>query len=627
MLNKINISLGKQKLIIYIFLIVTTLAVFWQVNQYNFINIDDNIYVTENTHVKSGITSENIKWAFSTTYAEFWHPLTWLSLMLDYHFYGLNAGGYHLTSLIWHILSVLLLFWLFERMTHEIWKSTFVATLFALHPMHVESVAWVSERKDVLCAFFWMLTLCLYVYYTEKPVIKRYILVLFSFVMALMSKSMVVTLPVIMILLDYWPLKRFEFKENNLILWQLKEKITFFVLSIVISVITIYAQYKPSRTSVTLIYRITNAPVSFITYLGKIFWPNDLVFIYPMSEQISFWPTMGALSLILAISAFVILAVKRLPYLFVGWLWYAITILPSLGIINIGLYWMHDLYTYLPSIGITIMLAWGIPHLLRNEYFRKKISLLTVMACLVIMIFLTWRQCGYWKNSITLFNHSLQITKDNALAHYNFGLALFAEGKIKEAINQYDKAIQINSNVVVYFNRGCAYANIGKYNNAIDDFTKAINLNPDYKYYYNRGNAYAQIGQFKNAIDDFNNVIRLKPDYSDAYNNRGNIYGQQGQYQSAIEDFNKVIDINPDHSKAYNNRGLAYSGLGRYQNAIGDFNKAIRLKSDYANAYDNRANVYFKQGDRGSGCRDAQKACELGDCKLLELAKGKGYCR
>ncbi|MFZ2398595.1 MAG: glycosyltransferase family 39 protein [Smithella sp.] len=203
---------------------MATLAVFWQVNQYDFINIDDEVYVTENLHVRSGITLDGLRWAFSTTYAEFWHPLTWLSLMLDYQLYGLNAGGYHLTNLILHILSTLLLFWLFNRMTGMIWRSAFVAALFALHPLHVESVAWIAERKDVLSAFFFMLTLCLYVYYTEKPDIKKYLLVLFSFTCGLMSKSIVVTLPVILILLDYWPLNRFESKKNNLILWQLKEK-------------------------------------------------------------------------------------------------------------------------------------------------------------------------------------------------------------------------------------------------------------------------------------------------------------------------------------------------------------------------------------------------------------------
>jgi hypothetical protein len=291
MLNKLNINPRKQKLIVYIALTVITLAVFWQVNHYAFINLDDPVYVTENSHIQSGITLDGFRWAFSSTYAEFWHPLTWLSLMFDYQLHGLNAGGYHVTNLILHILSTLLLFWLFNRMTGMMWRSAFVAAFFALHPLHVESVAWIAERKDVLSAFFWMLTLCLYVYYTEKPVMKRYLPVVFCFVLALMSKPMVVTLPVILILLDYWPLERLQSQKvtTNLTnvmpvstnqsiqetkpeegtlnesmspphkwklpktriaeiipLWQIWEKIPFFVLSAVFSIITIYAQFNPS---------------------------------------------------------------------------------------------------------------------------------------------------------------------------------------------------------------------------------------------------------------------------------------------------------------------------------------------------------------------------------------------
>src|SRR5208337_4105943 len=250
MLNKINISPEKQKLIIYIVLILATLAVFWQVNQYDFVNLDDQIYVTENGNIQSGITREGFRWAFSTIYAAFWHPLTWLSLMFDNQLHSLNAGGYHLTNLILHIMSTLLLFWLFNRMTGAIWRSAFIAAIFSLHPLRVESVAWIAERKDVLSEFFWMLTLCLYVYYTEKPVIKRYLPVVFSFVLALMSKPMVVTLPVIMILLDYWPLRRFESQKlegnptivvtRKVLLKLLWEKIPFFILSAVFSIITLY---------------------------------------------------------------------------------------------------------------------------------------------------------------------------------------------------------------------------------------------------------------------------------------------------------------------------------------------------------------------------------------------------
>ena len=563
MLNKVNISSKRQILIVYIVLTVVTLAVFWQVNRYDFIGLDDQVYVTENIHIQSGITLEGFRWAFSTTYAEFWHPLTWLSLMFDYQLYGLNAGGYHLTNLILHIMSTLLLFWLFNRMTGSIWRSAFVAALFALHPLRVESVAWIAERKDVLSAFFWMLTLCLYVYYTEKPVIKRYLLVLFSFVCGLMSKPMVVTLPVIMILLDYWPLGRFQSQKGNLIIWQLREKIPFFFLSAVISILTIYAQPRlPVKGwPYPLESRIINALGSFMIYLEKTFWPHDLTIFYPFFGQLPLWQVLGAVLLILVISATVILMVKRFPYLFVGWLWYTITILPVIGIIPVGNNAMADRYIYLPSIGIAIMLVWGIPSLIKNADIHKKILFPAAIAFIAILSILTWQQCGYWKNNTKLFSHALQVTKDSSDAHTGLGIALFNEGKIEQALDHYNKSIHI------------------------------------------------------------------RPDHVRTHLNRGVVYAKLGQYQQAIDDFNKAIDLKQNCADAYNNRGITYDKLGQYQQAINDFNKAISLKKDYADAYNNRGYVYLMQDDKILGCSDAQKACALGTCIMLEIAKGKGYCR
>ena len=563
MLNKINISSKEQILIVYVVLAAITLAVFWQVNQYDFIKLDDNIYVTDNFRIKSGISLEGIRWAFSTTYAQFWHPLTWLSLMFDYQLFGLNAGGYHMTNLILHILSTLLLFWLFNRMTGALWKSAFVAALFALHPLHVESVAWISERKDVLSAFFWMLTLCLYVYYTEKPVIRRYLLVLFSFICALMSKPMVVTLPVVMILLDYWPLGRFELKKGNLILWQLKEKTPFFILSTVFSIITFYAQYKPSGKyfQYSLNSRLASALVSFVTYLEKTFWPHDMAVFYPFSAQIPLLPVIVASLLILVITTFVIVMVRRLPYLFIGWIWYVITIAPVIGIIKVGDFAMADRYHYLPSIGISIMLVWGIPALIKSEATRKKFFSTAAIAFLVLLAVLSWKQCDYWKNDIKLFNHALQVTKNNYVALNGFGLTLVKAGKIKE------------------------------------------------------------------AVDNYNEAISIKPNYPPSYISRGFAYFDLGQYQRAIEDCNEAIRLDAGYAEPYFIRGNSYYNFGQYQRAIEDYNKAIRLKLDYTDAYYNRGVAYLKQGNKKQSCRDAQKTCELGNCKLLEMAKNKGDCR
>jgi protein O-mannosyl-transferase len=533
MLDKINISSSKKKLIIYIILTILIFAVYWQVHQYEFVNLDDLAYVTENRHIQSGITSEGIRWAFSTKYFGLWNPLVWLSFMLDYQLFGFNAGGYHVTNLILHILSALLLFWMLNRMTDAIWKSAFVATFFALHPLHVESVAWISERKDVLSAFFWMLTLCLYIYYTEKPVARRYLLVLFSFAMALLSKPMVVTLPFIMILLDYWPLNRrhcrIELSKKNSFLWQFKEKTPFIVLSLFFVVFTLYNPDRPDIKGFSLISRIDNAIVSFVTYLEKTFWPHDMAIFYSFPIHIPLWQVIGAALLIIVITGTVIVMAKRLQYLFVGWMWYAITIAPVIGIIQISVsvpYAMADRYHYLPSIGIAIMIAWGIPSLIPGKQTREKILFPTTIAFLAILAVLSWQQCSYWKNSVNLWSHALRVTKDNYLV------------------------------------------------------------------YLRLGNAFGRIGQYEKAIENFNEAIRLQADNTEAYNGKGISFHKIGQHQLAIKNFNKAIDLNPYYAAAYKNRG----------------------------------DVYLMQGNNTPGCRDALKACSLGDCELLKVSKDRGYC-
>jgi tetratricopeptide (TPR) repeat protein len=676
MLDKINSGAKKQALIICIVLAVVTIVVYWQVNKFDFVNFDDNIYITDNTHLQSGITLAGIHWAFSTKHADLWNPLVWLSFMFDYQLFGLNAGGYHLTNLILHILSTLLLFRLFNHMTGEIWKSSFVAALFALHPLHVESVAWVSERKDVLSAFFWMLTLYLYVRYAGKPDMKRYLLVLFTFILALISKPMVVTLPVIMILLDYWPLGRFHFREtenklkgitfgkDHLLL--VLEKIPFMILSIAIIIITISGPDNPGKIQYLLRFRVSNAFVSFITYLEKAFWPHDMAVFYNFPTQIPVWQVAGASLLIITVTIFVFITAKRFPSLFVGWFWYAITIAPVIGVIQLSNHPMADRYYYLPSIGIAVMLAWGVPVFIKNEKIRKKILFPAGITFLAMLSVLTWQQCSYWENTVSLFNHALQVTKNNYLAHNNLGVTLLNEGKIAEAICHYNKsinikpdyinayinlgnaytklgehqkafenfnkAITINPNYLNNFNaynkRGIAYAQQGKYTYAINDFNKAISLKSDYAdAYYNRGVTYANMGQYQQAIDNYNESIILQPDYPFAYYNRGVAYTNKGQYQRAVDDYNKAIQLKPDYADAYYNRGISQYIMGRYQPAIEDFSQTIHLKEDDANAYNSRAIVYLNQGNKKLGCHDAQKACTMKVCEALKIAKDKDLCR
>jgi tetratricopeptide (TPR) repeat protein len=399
---------------------------------------------------------------------------------------------------------------------------------------------------------------------------------------------------------------------------------------VVFTIITLFAQQKPYEkdASFPIILRLANAPVSFVTYLAKIFWPHDLSVLYPFSVQIPIWQVIGASLLIILISAAVVIWVRNIPYLFVGWLWYAIIIAPVIGIIQVGNQVMADRYTYLPLIGVSIMLAWGIPYLIKKEELRKKILFPAAIVFLAIMSFLTWQQCGYWKNSKEICGHTLQVTKDNYVAHINLGSILFDEGKTEEAILHYNEAIRIKPNLILsYDKRGVAYAKLGRHQQAFEDFNKAILLRPDYAdAYYNRGTLYHNLGRYQPAIDDLSEAIRLKPDNLLAYFNRGGAYINLGQYHPAIEDLSKVISLDPASFDAYNNRGFIHLKLGQYQQALEDYSKAIILKPDYADAYNNRAFVYLITKNTESGCRDAQKACELGNCATLQVAKGNGVC-
>jgi tetratricopeptide (TPR) repeat protein len=624
----------KYTYLVVIFLIVASFIAYGRILENGFINFDDNLYITENNHIKSGINPKNIKWTFSAVVSGNWHPLTMLSHTLDWSLFGANASGHHLVSLFLHIGAVVFLFLFLNKTTKNLWPSAFAAALFALHPLRVESVAWASERKDVLSMFFGMASIYTYAFYAESSKLSRYFLCLILFALSLMSKPMLVTLPFVLLLLDYWPLgrqkastpvsvpvlvnKKAGTKNNKqrkadctsekkisttltnrspIIRSLLWEKAPFILLTIVSSIVTVWAQNKgsliASMEQLPFPARVANAIISYVSYLGKIFWPVDLAVFYPYEHSFPLWQILVSCFLMIGITITVIYAMKKLPFLFVGWFWYLGTLIPVIGLVQVGGQAMADRYTYLPSIGIAIMLAWGIPLLFPHEDMRKKILFPTGITALIILAVLTWRQCGYWKNSLDLFNHALRITRDNNQVHNNIGLALFEEGKTEEAIDHYNKAIRIKPDVLVYFNRG---------------------------------NAFSKLGQYQRAVEDLSRVIHWKPDYASAYSNRGVAYHELGQDQQAIKDYNEAIRQEPDNASAYSNRGVAYHKLGQDQQAIKDYNEAIRQEPDNASAYSNRGVTYLRQGNNKLGCSDAQKACALGKCRMLEAARVKGYC-
>lgn len=684
--EKIKNILVRREAVFCIVLTTIVLAVYVQVGGHDFVGLDDNVYVTGNYHVQSGLSLEGIRWAFTTTHAEFWHPLTWLSLMFDYSLYGLNAGGYHITNLLFHGLSALLLFFFFNRVTGDFWRSAFVAAFFACHPLRVESVAWVSERKDVLSVFFWMLTLWLYVLYTEKQTARRYLFVLIAFTCGLMSKPIVVTLPAILILLDYWPLKRFERRQGGLILWQVKEKISLFALSACFSLLTIFAQPKLPIEGwpFSLASRLINALLTFFIYLKKMVWPVDLAILYPFIGQAPAWQIIAAILLLLAVTIQVIRKMKKYPFVFVGWFWFIVTIMPVIGIIPAGNNAMADRYAYLPSIGVSIMAAWLVPSVVSGVKLRRTILIPSSVMLIAVLTALSWQQTGLWKNNLSLFAHAARINQDNALAHLSYAASLTSENRFEEAMASYQRAAQmlpeasdgvmaynamgvaasklrqlldINigyhlarqerhreavdyytralamepvtpDHVTAYDHRGEAYMTLGLYEKAIADFNSAIRLDKTHvRSYKSKGLAYAKMGFLQDALESFHQAIAVNPRDAELYNNRGIVYADLGLHHHALDDFNKALMLNAADADIFYNRGVAFNDLGLHQQAFDDFNRAIHLNRNHPDAYNYRGGIYLSYGEVEAGCSDARRACELGNCELLPMAQTRGYCR
>jgi len=414
--------------------------------------------------------------------------------MLDCQLYGLNPGRHHQTNLFFHIASTLLLFLCLRRLTGVLWRSGFVAALFALHPLHVESVAWIAERKDVLSTFFWMLTMWGYIRYVERPGIAKYLSVLLFFILGLLSKPILVTLPFVLLLLDYWPLGRFQAEQSvdkskqlpgSLPLHLFWEKIPFFVLAAASSIVTFLVQQRGGAVGSLDVFplnvRIANALVSYVRYLGKIIWPNNLSVFYPHPGMLSGWQVAGACLLLAAISLLAVRSLKRSPYVAVGWLWYVGSLVPVIGLVQVGGQSMADRYSYVPLIGIFIIIAWGVPELVQRWHY-KNIGLSTMSAALLLILMITtWLQVRYWANTITLFEHALKINVNNYVAHNNLGLALAKQGNTVEAISHYTEALRINPDYVKAHNRlGIVLARGGKIESAIVHFQEALRIKPDH---------------------------------------------------------------------------------------------------------------------------------------------------
>jgi len=586
--------MSRINLLILILLILTaTTAVYWQTTQFDFVNFDDDKYIYENPYVKTGLSLENITWAFKSFHSGNWHPVTWLSHMLDCQIYGTgNPGLHHLTNLLFHLANTLLLFLVFLKITESPWPCLFVSALFALHPLHVESVAWISERKDVLSAFFWLLTMLAYTWYTRAPSINRYLLVSMLFILGLMAKPMLVTLPVILLLVDFWPLQRVksQFRQS---LRLIGEKIPLFLIALLSSIITLSAQDAGGAVSsldrFTLLVRLANALTAYAAYILKMIYPANLAVLYPHPGMPAWPKILSAIFLLAAITFISAKYIKKHPYLMVGWLWYLTTLLPVIGIIQVGRQAIADRYTYIPLIGLFIMIAFGLPALMASLRFKRKIIGAFSVVILLILAGLTWQQASHWQNSITLFDHALQVTSNNYVAHNNLGVAMKKHGNIEKATQHYIKALRIEPNYVEARNNlGTVLMAQGQYENALMHFSKALQLQPKNAIMHlNMGLALNNTGQTEKALRHFSQAVNLNPGLADAHFYLANALNRQNRFTQAINHYAKAIELKPDFAKAFNNMGIALIRKGDISKAIDYFKMAIVKDPNYANARKN----------------------------------------
>jgi tetratricopeptide (TPR) repeat protein len=498
-------AIREKRRTVYIAFVLTiiTAVVYSGVFKNDFINFDDNVYVTSNTHIQQGLSWEGVMWAFTTIYGSNWHPLTWISHMLDIQFFGLNPAGHHLTNLIFHILATLLLFGFLRYATGKVWVSSLVAALFALHPVHVESVAWVAERKDVLSAIFWFLTLWAYVYYTRSPNKRKYALVLILFAFGLLAKPMLVSLPFILLLLDYWPLERMTLNRQAVGLLLL-EKIPLLIMAVASSIITVIAQQEAISgfNRIDFKIRLSNAILSYCIYLWQAFWPTGLAIFYPYANPHSI-NVLGCSFLLVVVTVAVLWKGRQSKFLITDWFWFIIALIPVIGIVQVGGQAHADRYTYLPFIGIFIIFIWGFNEISEKILIRNKMVMKIVIAILFLALSVkTWVQVGNWKNSLTLFSHAIDVTKGNDLAYMNLGLTTESMGRPLEAIDYYQKAIDIDPNYGdAHYNLATTLMHLGRTDEAIAHFKKALDIDPNKIITLdNLAAAYFQKNQVSNAI-------------------------------------------------------------------------------------------------------------------------------
>jgi tetratricopeptide (TPR) repeat protein len=605
-------------------LVFVTLSTYWQVRQHDFIDFDDDIYVTSNRYVRDGLTLDGLKWSWGTNNENrtYWHPLTWLSHMSDVQMFGVNAGYSLMINVFLHILNSLLLFFVLRRWTTSVWPAAIVAALFSIHPIGVESVAWVAARKNLLSSLFWILTLLTYGCYAARPAAGRYLAVILCFTLGLLAKPMLVTLPFVLLLMDYWPLGRLTLEKNgNFSLASLVRLViekspllvlSAFSISLSMSSLEGHNSFTPYG-AVPIGLRIGNALVSYIAYIGKLFWPLELSVYYPYPKDIPLWQPAGA-SLILMGVTWVVWRLRReRPFIIVGWLWYLGTLLPVIGLVQAGL-WpaMADRFAYIPFIGLYIIIGWG-SVVVFGDRLNQRIFGVLFASLMILLAARAWQQVTYWENSLTIFGRAIELDEGNIIAHNNIGKSLIESGHVSEAVKHYEIALNHDPNYAsAHISLGYALSIQGKTDDSVSHLQEALRINPNKaSAHYFLGNILSQQDRLQEAIRHYGKAIELKPEYFEAHNNLANLLADQGRLDDAVRHYKKVLLINPRYAKAYNNLGSALFRKNRVKEAVHNYGLAINYNPDYAEAHNNLGVALKKQGQLDEAVIQYQRALQL----------------
>lgn len=607
-----KLSGGKKDIFICLALTLFIILIYWQVKEFKFVYYDDASYVVERTQIMAGLTADGFQWALTATEAGFWHPLTWLSLMIDRELFGNNPGGYHWTNVVLHILNTILLFLFLKMATGTTYRSSLVALFFAIHPLHVESVAWVSQRKDLLCTLFGFAALWAYVNYAQSPNWRRYSLVLILFILGLMAKPMIVTIPFVMLLLDYWPMQRIILRaqkgnDNTPIAYTrrrfrflLLEKVPFLILSIAASILVVVTEHQADALTnlniLSITNRLANAVVSYVKYIILMFWPANLTFFYPHCVTIPILQVLGALLLLAVLTVIAFAAYRRKPYLFTGWFWYLGMLVPVIGLIQVGPHALADRYTYVPLTGLFIIVVWGAADLVAHWKLKKQLLWAMSAVIVIALSFCAWQQVGYWKNSVTLFEHALKIMPDNYIALGNLGQFYINNGEYEKGMAYMQKAIQVKPSFApFYYNIGLALHSRGNYAEAGKYFGKAEEL-------------------FFPGEDN----RRLLAD----------CYRLTGNMPQAIAAYKKALEINGSNLPARYGLALALMETGQNIEAMKQLKDILLTDPRHLSARKILMLIALKNGDESTVIIEGKKAVANGSAdaevyKMMEIA-GRG---